>query len=256
MKQKLVYKILFIIVFTVTLIGCSAKGYKDAHYGKSAKEIYDIATKNVKSGHYGSAIKDFEALEAKFPYGEYSDKAQLGLAYTYYKRQDHSSALAETDRFLRLHPNHKNADYAYYLKALVNYDANFSAAYKYMPLDRSKREPTQARQAFDDFKTLLKKFPNSKYVPDSRKRMIHLKNQLAKHELHVAQHYFKTGAYLAAANRANYIIKEFEESKFIPDALATMIKSYRKLGMRELEKDAYKILKMNFPDSKQLKDLS
>lgn len=209
-----------------------------------------MAKKNVENERYFAAIKDFEALEAKSPYGKYSDKAQLGLIYAHFKNKDFDSALSEVDRFIKLHPNHQNVDYAYYLKGLINYEANFSVIYKYLPIDRSKREPTQAKQSFEDFKFLLKKFPKSIYLKDARKRMIVLKEQLAKHELYVANFYFNKGAYLAASNRANHILKEFDKTKSTKEALMILIKSYNKLGMHELEKESINILNKNFPDKK------
>lgn len=254
--SRFALKTIALILLSSFIIGCGKKSNKDDYAGKTAEQIYAQSKANIEDKRYHLAIKDLEALEARFPYGKYSDKAQIGLAFVQYKSGEYETALAEADRFLHLHPKNKDADYAYYLKGLINFDRNFSAAFKYMPLDRSKREPTFARQSFDDFKVLLEKYPSSKYAPDARKRMITLKNQLAHHELHIAKYYLDKGAYLAAANRANYILNKFDKSTATEDALITMVKAYQKLGMDELANDAIATLKRNFPNSPEIKKSS
>ena len=215
----------------------------------SAQNIYEVGKENALNGRFKQAIKEFEAVEARFPYGEFTDKAQLALIHAYYKHSEAEAALAAADRFIRLHPRHKNVDFAYYMKGVVNFDENHSTVYKYFPINRSKRDPSFARQAFDDFKTLLEKFPNSKYTEDARKRMLLLRNQLAEHELHIANYYMDKGAYLAAANRAGYIVNSFDKTESAKPALMLMVKAYKKLGMHELATDAEKVLADNFDKS-------
>lgn len=222
----------------------------------TAAQIYAQAQKNFAKENYSQATKDFEALEARFPYGEFSDKAQLGLIHAYYKHSDSALALSAADRFIRMHPHHPQVDYAYYLKGLVTFDQNYSFTFRYLPLDKSARDPSTAQESFDAFKELIDRFPNSEYIPDAKRRMIFLRNQLANYELQVVEYYIKRGAYLSAANRANYIVKHFERTPAIPKALAYLVKSYRQLGMHELAEDALKTLQSNFPDSEELKKLS
>jgi outer membrane protein assembly factor BamD len=214
----------------------------------SAAEIYAQAEKNVAKEKFPQASKDFEALEARFPYGEYSDKAQLGLINAYYKQNEPILAISAADRFIRMNPHHPRVDYAYYLKGLVTFDQNYSFTFRYLPLDKCTRDPSTAMESFDAFKELLDRFPNSQYAPDARQRMVFLRNQLAKHELSVVHYYIKRGAYLSAANRANYIVKHFEHTPAVPEALAAMVKCYRELGMQQLADDALKTLKNNYPN--------
>jgi outer membrane protein assembly factor BamD len=230
----------------MALIACSSSK-KDPYKEMSAEQIYSQGKTSAKKERFAMAVKDFEALEARYPYGEYTCKAQLALIHAYYKQDEPTSALAAADRFIRMYPNHKNIDYVYYLKGLINYDENYSMAYRYFPIDRSLRDPTLARQAFSDFKVLLQRFPNSKYATDAQMRMIHLRNQLANYELYIAEHYLKKKAYIAAANRAGYIINQFEHSESIPHALAIMVKAYQALGMDILANDALATLNKNFP---------
>jgi outer membrane protein assembly factor BamD len=242
---------------SIALNGCSSTKKSDPYSSMTAEQIYNKGKLEAKKDRYEAAIKSFEALEARYPYGDYTSKAQLALIHAYYKKDEAASALAAADRFIRMHPQYENVDYAYYLKGVVNYEENFSTVYKYFPLDRSFREPTLAKQSFDDFKILLQKFPTSKYAVDAQNRMINLRNQLAKHELHVADYYMRKKAYLAAANRAAYVVNQFDQTEVIPNALTIMVKAYRALGMHELANDALVTLNNNFPHyEKLLKEVS
>ncbi len=248
------FRCLLIVAIILSLAGCSSN--KDAYKGMSATQIFAEAEKNMQKENYGKAVKDFEALEARFPYGEYADKAQLGLINAYYKHNEPALALSAADRFIRMNPHHPQSDYAYYLKGLVNYDQNYSFTFRYFPLDKSARDPSSAEEAFETFKELIERFPKSQYVPDARQRMVFLRNMLAQHELLVVEYYIKRGAFLSAANRANHIIKYFEQTPAIPKALAALVTSYRKLGMNKLAEDALTTLKDNFPDSEEAKQFS
>lgn len=232
------------------LSGCGTSGKKqpDPYKGMAAEQMYQQGKEAAKNKKYAAAIKDFEELESRFPYGEYTDKAQLALIHAYYEQDNSASSLAIADRFIRVHPRHQHVDYAYYMKGFVNYKENFSTVYRYFPIERSMRDPSLAQQAFDDFKNLLQRFPQSKYAPDAKKRMAHLRNQLAEYELDVANYYISQKAYLAAANRAGYILNYFDQSTSVPDALMIMVRSYRAMGMHDLAEDALATMQYNFPD--------
>jgi len=250
------FRIGMVLTLLAVLLVTGCKGDKDIYKGMSASEIYAQAEQNVAKEKYSQAAKDFEALEARYPYSEYSDKAQLGLINAYYKHNEPALAMSAADRFIRMNPRHPQVDYAYYLKGLVKFDENYTFAFRYLPLDKSARDPSTAQESFDAFKELIDRFPNSQYVPDARKRMVFLRNQLAHHEIQVVDYYMKRGAYLSAANRANYIVKHFENTDVIPRALAAMVQAYRKLGMQELADDALKTLQRNFPESAELKSVN
>lgn len=238
-----------IISVGFSLTACSSNSKTELYKGMTAEQMYSQGKLAAQKERYNNAIKDFEALEAKYPYGKYTHKAQLAIIHAYYKKDEAASALAAADRFIRMYPRHKNIDYVYYMKGVINYDENFSTVYQYFPIDRSLRDPTLARQSFDDFKTLLQRYPNSDYAIDAEKRMVNLRNHLANYELHIANYYLKKGAYIAAANRAGYIISQFNQTTAMPEALAVIIKSYRVLGMNKLADDALATLDKNFPNS-------
>lgn len=212
------------------------------------QEIYEDALAALELENYVMAIEKLQLLEARYPFGRYSEQAQLELTYAYFKNYEPEAARASADRFIRLHPNHDNIDYAYYLKGLTAFEQDRTFFIKYLPLDESKRDPGAALDGFESFRTLLNEYPDSEYAPDARKRMVHLKNRLGAYEVHVAQYYIQRGAYLAAANRARYVIENLQQTPAVPAALSAMIEAYTLLDMPDLANDAMSVLKANYPN--------
>lgn len=250
-KLTNLYLVGLVLVSSLFVTACS-KNKPDLYQGLAAEQIYARAEQNVAKENYADAIKDFEALEARYPYGEYSHKAQLGLIHAYYKRNESALAISAADRFIRMNPRHPSTDYAYYLKGQVTYDQNTSFMFRYLPLDRSARDPAPAKESYEAFKLLVEKFPNSQYATLARERMAQLRVQLAEHELQVVQYYVKRGAHLAAANRANHIVTQYSETSVVPAALTEMIKAYRHLGMQHLADETLNKLKHRYPTYSEL----
>jgi outer membrane protein assembly factor BamD len=221
----------------------------------TADALYTEAKDALDGGQYDLAIKRYETLEARFPYGRYSQQGQLEVAYAYYKQGEQTSAVAAAERFIKLHPNHPNVDYAYYLKGLAYFNEDLGLLGKISKQDRTERDPKSARESFDAFKDLAQRFPESKYTPDALARMKYLVNALASHEVHVARWYVRRGAYVAAANRAQYALKNYPEAPAQEDALLIMIQCYDALGMADLRDDAERILHKNFPNSERAKSV-
>lgn len=221
----------------------------DETSGWSASKLYSEAKSSMGEGAYDKAIKYFEKLEARFPYGRYAQQAQLEVAYAYYRQQETASAIAACDRFIRLHPNHPNVDYAYYLKGLANFNGDLGLMGHISMQDQTERDPKAARESFDAFKDLVDKFPESKYAQDSVMRMKYLVNALASHEVHVARYYMKRGAFVAAANRAQYAIKTYPDAPANEEALFVMVKAYDAMGLNDLRDDAERVMRKNFPAS-------
>jgi outer membrane protein assembly factor BamD len=237
------------------LAACSFIDKHDPTAGYSAEKLYREAKEALDGGQYDLAIKRYETLESRFPYGRYSQQGQLEIAYAYYKQSEQASAVAATERFMKLHPNHPNVDYAYYLKGLVYFNEDLGLLGKISRQDRTERDPKAARESFDAFKELVQRYPESKYTPDALARMKYLVNALASHEVHVARYYMKRGAYVAASNRAQYALRNYPQAPAQEDALLIMIQAYDVLGMHELRNDAERVLRKNFPDSAQLKSV-
>jgi outer membrane protein assembly factor BamD len=242
---------LLFILFAGLIAGCGLGGKEyDETIGWSAQKLYDEAKDSLNSGNYTLAVKYFEKLEARYPYGRYAQQAQLEVAYAYYKEGEVAQAVAAADRFIKLHPNHANVDYAYYLKGLTNFNETQGLFAGLTREDPSARDPKGTRESFDAFKELVTRFPTSKYAADATARMKFLVNALAQHEVHVARWYMRRSAYIAAVNRAQYALKTYPEAPATEEALAIMVGGYGALGITELSDDARRILEKNYPNSK------
>lgn len=222
---------------------------KDETSGWSAQKLYTEAKASMSDGSYDKAIKYFETLEARYPYGRYAQQAQLEVAYAYYRSSEPALAISACDRFIKLHPNHPNVDYAYYLKGLVNFNEDQGMLGYVSAQDPTERDPKAARESFQAFKELVTRFPESRYTPDATARMNYLVNALASHEVHVALYYYRRGAYVAAANRAQYVLRNYPDAPALEQALFVMIKSYDALGITDLRDDADRVMRKNFPQS-------
>ena len=235
---------------TTLLGGCSLlPGEIDETTGWTPNKLYAEAKEAMVDGAYDKAIKFFEKLEARFPYGRYAQQAQLEVAYAYYRQQEAASAIAACDRFIRLHPNHPNVDYAYYLKGLTNFNEDLGLLGYVSMQDLTERDPKAARESFDAFKVLVNKYPESRYTPDATARMKYLINALASHEVHVARYYMKREAYVAAVNRAQTAVKTYPDAPANEEALFVMVKAYDLLGMNDLRDDTERVMRKNFPKS-------
>ncbi|MBP0049281.1 outer membrane protein assembly factor BamD [Marinobacterium sp. AK62] len=212
------------------------------------QQLYDEALSALEADNYELAVEKLQLLEARYPFGRYSEQAQLELIYAYFRNYEPESASAAADRFIRLHPNHDNIDYAYYLKGLTAFEQDRSFLEKYLPIDVSQRDPGAALESFESFSTLLNRYPDSEYAPDAQKRMQYLKNRLAAHEIHVAAYYMKREAWVAAANRGRYVVENLQETPAVPDALAIMAEAYTELGMHDLANNSREVLQLNYPE--------
>lgn len=221
----------------------------DETAGWSAQRLYAEAKQLSAEGSYEKAIKYFETLESRYPFGRYAQQAQLEVAYAYFKSNEPASAIAACDRFIKLHPNHPNVDYAYYLKALANFNEDLGILGGFSGQDLSERDPRAARDSFATLKELVTRFPESRYAPDASARMNYIVNSLASHEVHVARYYLKRGAYVASVNRAQAAIRDYPEAPAIEEALFILVKAYDALGLNELRDDADRIMRTNFPRS-------
>src|SRR5690606_3450547 len=189
-----------------------------------------------------------------FPFGTYADQAQLELIYAYYMAGNADAAIATANRFIRLHPQHRNVDYAHYMMGVAAYDKDQGMFQRILPLDMTRRDVGPARESLTYFSQLLNRFPDSPYAPDARKRMLFLRNVLSRYEIHVANYYLKRGAYVAATNRGRYVLENFPQTPATPDALAVMVQGYKLLQMPEAAEQMLAILRTNYPNHPVLDD--
>lgn len=240
------------VLLATLLAGCETTP-QDEFAGIGANKLYEEAKEDQADGHFETAIKKFEKVEARASGTLLAQQAQLELAYSYYKTDEKPQALAKLDRFIRLHPTSPALDYALYLQGLINFNDDLGFFGRLARQDLAERDQQASRDAYDSFKQLIERFPESKYSADAKLRMNYIVNSLAEGEVAVARYYLRRGAYLAAANRAQTAIKDYQQSPATEEALHIMAQSYAQLGMKELSGDAQRVLKQSFPDSRYLK---
>jgi len=242
-----------LLVALLLLVGCAGSdGTKDDTDIWSEAKLYSEATDKLNDADFAKCGKYFEKLEARFPFGPYSQQAQINAAYCYWKAQEQTQALVAIDRFIKLHQGSPNLDYAYYLKGLITFNDDLGWLGKFTGQDLSERDPKAAKEAFESFKVVVERFPNSKYAPDALDRMRYIVNSLAEADVIVARFYYQRGAYLAAANRAQLVIRDYDRAPAVEEALYILTKSYEKLGMVELSNDSARVFKLNFPESEMM----
>ena len=249
MKAKI---LLINLVLTTLLSSCSywesALKEADPTVGMSAAEIYAQGKEFLDVEDYPNSIKYFDILEARYPFGKFSTQAMLDLAYAAYQSNLKDEAIVNCDRFIRLYPNHPNVSYAYYLRALSNFDKDRNFITEIFAQDPSKYDVTKLRQSFDDFTIVVNKFPKSKYAKDSRNRLIYIKNMIAENELYIAKYYSKRSAHVAAIERVKYMLKNYSGTPSSEEGLLVMINSYNNLKMKDLAYDTSRVLKENYPE--------
>jgi len=238
------FTLFYLPICLLLLAGCASKEPEIL----SEEEYYQKAKAALQNRSFQAASEYLEDLETYHPFGRFAEQAQLELLYARYNSLDPFGAAAAADRFIRLHPDSPNVDYAHYIKGLAAYYADESLSLRFFPINTNSRDPGQARDAFQAFSTLVSQFPDSPYAPDAERRMIAIKNRLAAYELHVAEYYIRRQAYVAAVGRTRYIIENYPETPALPDALALSVELYRILGLPEYANDSLAVLAASFPD--------
>ena len=240
------------VAAALLIAGC-AGGPKRAE-DQTAEEAYADARNDLSNGAYDAAIKGLARVEALGGGTLISQQALLDKAYAQWKSGERTDAVATLDRFVKFHPSSPAYDYALYLRGVVNFNDDLGLFGNISRQDLSERDQQASRDSYQSFKLLAEQFPDSKYTPDARLRMAYIVNALANHEVHVARYYYRRGAYLAAANRAQRAVGDFQTAPATEEALYLLARSYDRLGLDELRDGADRVLKQNYPDSRFLRD--
>ena len=245
-------KRLLLIAILATTTACSSTKELVSD-NVSEVDMYQQAKKDLDNNIYTRAIAKLNTMESRYPFGRYTEQAQLELIYANYKSSDLEAARSTAERFIRLHPKYPDVDYAYYMKGMTSFYRSVGILDRFLTLDMTKRASGSARDAYNDFDQLTIRFPNSRYAPDATQRMIYLRNLLASYEIHVARYYLTIQAYVAAANRGRYVVENFQETPSVGDGLAIMIESYQLLHLDALATTSLEYLRINYPDHQSLK---
>lgn len=239
-------RLLLVSALVVLVSACASNKQEEV---LPEKTYYENARQAMNSGNFNEAEENLDALETYYPFGRYAEQAQLDLIYARYQNLDLEGARAAADRFLRLNPQSDHADYALYMRGLASYNLDVGLAARYFPIEVSARDPGEQLQSFRDFSELLNRYPDSPYVADARQRMIAVRNRMAELEIHAARYYIKRQAYVAANNRARYVVENFPTSPVTEEALIIMAETFRFLELKKGARDAVALLRTNFPNS-------
>lgn len=241
--------LLLAFALSLALAGCSSTP-SDAEANQSTEKLYAQAKEEAALGNYDKAAKLYEKLEGRAAGTLLGQQAQLERVWALYKGGEKATALSAIDRYIKTNPSSPALDYAYYLRGLINFNDNLGFLSNLASQDLSERDQQSSRESYQAFRQLVERFPDSPYTPDAQMRMNYIVNALASYEVHVARYYFRRGAYVAAASRAQATVQDFRQTPAVEEALYLMAASYEKLGLTTLQADAERVLKQNFPNSK------
>lgn len=240
------------LIITCLLSGCSFLDKmleeEDTTVGLTAAELYGEGKEFLNLEDFNNAIKYFEVLESRFPFGKYSTQAMLDLSYAYYASEQRDQAIIEINRFIRLYPNHPEVSYAYYLRALANFDKDANVLTRFFGYDPSRYDVTALKESFNDFSIVVNRYPETKYADDSLNRLIYIRNQIARNELYIAEYYSKRSAHVAAIERIKYMLENYGGTPSTEKGLLILVESYNNLNMRQLAFDSARVLKKNYPE--------
>lgn len=246
------YPALVIIALILTIFtACANNGEKKA--GLSEQDLYERAQGDLDARNWLSAIQTLGLLEENFPFGVYAEQSQLELIYAHYQAHNYEDVIVNAERFIRLHPQHRQTDYAYYMRGLASFYEDWNGFNLFLGGDGSDRDRGAIQSSFDYLSQFLRKYPSSPYAKDAQQRLTYLRNLLARSEIHVANYYFKRGAFLAAAKRGSYVVENFQGTPAVPDGLAVMAQAYYLLELDDLAEQTVKVLALNYPDYPALK---
>ena len=235
-----------------TFAGCSTltkkKEVVDTGPQNSEQAYFDKAQKALERGQYSDAEKSLEAMDTYYPTGDYTQQAQLDLLYTKFKKKDFEGAVALADRFIRLNPQHPNADYAYYVRGVANMEQNYDGLLRYTSLEQSHRDVSYLKVAYQNFTDFIRRYPSSPYAVDAALRMKFIGQELAESEMNAARFNLRRKAWLAAVERSQWVVEHFPQTPQIPEALATMAYGYNKLGDTATAQQYIDTLKLNYPN--------
>ncbi len=241
-----IVSMLILAAVVASATACAGRD-RDEPRGQTAAEIYDYAHRQMTARDYQGAVEAFQRIESRFPFSVEAQQAQLELIYAHYKSGNHEQAEAASDRFLREQPRHSEIDYVHYIRGLINFDRSLNLIDVTFRADSSKRDPTLARKSFQSFATLVANYPESRYAPDAQQRMVYLRNQLARYEIHVADYYMRLDAWAGAVGRAKTVIEEYEGTPSTVDALVILHNAYRRLELDELADDVARVVVASHP---------
>ncbi len=232
-------------LLALSLLMLAACGEKQEPYvEKPVEDLYNTALNTLEDRLYLKAARQFEEVERQHPYSAWATKAQLMAGFSFYQGNKYEEAVAALDQFIELHPSHRDAPYAYYLKGLAYYE-------QIADVGRDQEVTDRALKSLDE---VIRRFPDSRYARDARLKLDLTRNHLAGKEMEIGRYYLRLGQYLAAINRFRRVIENYQTTEQVPEALLRLTEAYLSLGVREEAQQAAAVLGFNYPGSTWYKD--
>ncbi len=245
-NSKILIKAVLSTVLLSSITACSSSPDElERVPDRSPQALYQEAKDLLNKGLHNRAITELTLLESRYPFGPLSRQVQLDLIFAYYKSAQYAQALPNIDRFLKLNPNHPQLDYVHYMRGLVNMEMGANSFQEFFGIDSADKDIVATRDAFNDFRTLVTRYPDSKYNDDAKQRMTGLLDKLARHEVMLASYYMRRAAYVAAINRCKYVLEYYQQSSALKPALEILVEAYDKLGLEDLKAEAEQVLAAN-----------
>ena len=235
-----------LLALSLALSGCHSRGKLKNSDRMSAQSLYKAARKSLDNSDYETAVKQYEALTARYPFSDQARQARLDVIYAYYRKGESESATDAAKQFLDENPTHPRVDYAWYMRGLIDFEHTPWAIERWFGVDMARRPPTELLTSITAFSTVVKDYPKSEYAHDAQRRLIYLRNRLAEYEVNVARYYVRRGAYLAAAQRAQRAIEQYDGAPSVQEALEIMIDCYRRLGLKDLQGNVEQVYQANY----------
>lgn len=244
------------LILSVSLSGCAIFGSSSKNEDKSrANQVsnqsqqrhYNRAARQLKSNNFEQAIETYNEFIVKYPFGTLSERARLERIFILNKLGEAEEASVSIDRFINQHPLHPNLDYAFYMRGVVSFEKKRVGFFQRLAGAKEVlRNKSNYEASFLAFSELLQEFPDSRYASDAKERMIYLRNNMALFELSAANFYADRNAHIAAINRAEFIVENYDQAPAVIDALELMASSYEKIGLTKKADETRLLLTTNY----------
>jgi outer membrane protein assembly factor BamD len=243
MRPSSLFRWLCVAALMSILAACGGSK-KDVYVEKPVDDLYNKAMDEMVEERFATAAKTFDEVESQHPYSVWATKGQIMAAYAEYEAGNYGEAVIAADRFIQLHPGHRDAAYAYYLKAISYY-------VQITDVGRDQKITEQALKALDD---VVRRFPDSKYARDAKLKLDFTRDHLAGKEMEIGRYYLKRGQYLAAMNRFKRVVDNYQTTTHVPEALERLVECDLALGLTDEAKANAAVLGYNFPGSEWYED--
>ena len=231
-------------VLALSLAACAANDEAPEYQEEPVEKLYNEAMDLMQDDRFKPAAERFDEVERQHPYSVWATKAQLMAGFAHYQDNAYDDAIVALDRFVKLHPGHDDVPYAYYLRALCYYEQ----------ISDVGRDQKMTRLAMSNLQDLVTRFPDTEYARDARLKIDLTRDHLAGKHMTIARWYERQRMFLPAINRFKTVVKDYQTTSHVPEALHRLVESYLSLGLQQEARRAAAVLGHNFPGSEWYED--